>query len=755
MKTTILILILFLTGFDLWAQTPPASSFAPRTRPLTPPRTGANGLPVAPGLPGLPTLTAPATPMPAAEPNNIAAPALAGSAPVAAEVPAYSYNFQGVEVNQVLDLYADLVGRTVLRAGLPQASIVLHTQSLLTKTEAIQALQAVLALNGIALVNVGDKFVKALQSGDAGGSGAEFNNLSASQLPDLGSYVTHIVQLKYVKPTEMIPIIQPFAKLQGSILAIDSNGILVLRDYAENVKRMLEMIDQIDVSVPAEYISEVIPIKYAMADDIANALSSLGGSGGGAVSVGGSSAAAPISGLGGRAGGAGGTGGTGGTGGAMGGAYPSGGQPRTLGAQASGAPATGTTFQQRLQAIMNRTGAGSQSDQIQLFGQTKIIADARSNSLLVFATQHDMDTIKTIINKLDVLLSQVLIEAVIMDVTLGHQFSFGVSAVQNPQTFSPSVPVVGAGGYNNGQTLINFLSNVATNGLTVATNVFSPNGLPSGGLSYFGNIGPNWEVALQAAQSDSSVTVIQRPRIQTSQAKAAQFFVGNTVPYVTGTYYNGGYNGGNSSQYNQLSVGVELDVTPFINPDGLVVMDINQEIDDISGSTTIDGNAVPTTDKRTLSSEIAVKNGDTVMLGGFIRSDKSKSKAGVPVLQDIPILGSLFSSRTSNKNRQELIVLMRPTVLKTPEIAAAQTIKEEQRLPGVSALIEENTIAEAKLIEAERRAEQRRSKMNGQTGGFYEVPTTPSLVPQDNGLFNPPPPPNPPSNTNSFAPPSP
>jgi len=515
------------------------------------------------------------------------------------------------------------------------------------------------------------------------------------------------------------------------------------------------MIDQIDVSVPSEYISEVIPIKYAMADDIANALSSLGGSGGGAVSVGGSSAAAPISGLGGRAGGAGGTGGTGGTGGAMGGAYPSGGQPRTLGAQASGAPATGTTFQQRLQAIMNRTGAGSQSDQIQLFGQTKIIADARSNSLLVFATQHDMDTIKTIINKLDVLLSQVLIEAVIMDVTLGHQFSFGVSAVQNPQTFSPSVPVVGAGGYNNGQTLINFLSNVATNGLTVATNVFSPNGLPSGGLSYFGNIGPNWEVALQAAQSDSSVTVIQRPRIQTSQAKAAQFFVGNTVPYVTGTYYNGGYNGGNSSQYNQLSVGVELDVTPFINPDGLVVMDINQEIDDISGSTTIDGNAVPTTDKRTLSSEIAVKNGDTVMLGGFIRSDKSKSKAGVPVLQDIPILGSLFSSRTSNKNRQELIVLMRPTVLKTPEIAAAQTIKEEQRLPGVSALIEENTIAEAKLIEAERRAEQRRSKMNGQTGGFYEVPTTPSLVPQDNGLFNPPPPPNPPSNTNSFAPPSP
>ena len=653
----------------------------------------------------------------------------------------------------MLDLYADLVGRTILRAGLPQASIVLHTQSLLTKSEAIQALQAVLALNGISLINIGDKFVKALPSSDAGGAGAEFNNQFAGQLPELGSYVTHIVQLKYVKPSEMIPIIQPFAKLQNSILAIDSNGILVLRDYAENVKRMLEMVARVDVSVPAEYISEVIPIKYALAEDIANALSNLGGGSGATVSVGGSTAAAPISGIGGRAGGASATGGTGGA--YQGGA---GSQTRGLGAQANpgGAPTGGTTFQQRLQAIINRTGGGSgQPEPIQLFGQTKIIADERSNSLLVFATRDDMTTIKTIIGKLDVLLSQVLVEAVIMDVTLGHQFNFGVSAAQNPRTFSPSLPAVGAGGYNNGQPFINLLTQTATNGLAVGTNVFSANGLANG-FSYFGNIGPTWDVALQAAESDSSVTVIQRPRIQTSQAKPAQFFVGNTVPYVTGTYYNGGYNGGNSSQYNQLSVGVELDVTPFINPDGLVVMDINQEIDDIAGYTPIDGNNVPTTDKRTLSSEIAVKNGDTVMLGGFIRSDKSKSKSGVPFLQDIPILGNLFTSRSVNKNRQELIVMMRPTVLKTPDIAAANTIKEEQRLPGISAAAEENALSEKKLTEAERRAEQRRSRMQGQTGGFYNASPTNSFAPQgqDSGFFNTPPPEAAPD-TNSAVPPTP
>ncbi len=115
-------------------------------------------------------------------------------------------------------------------------------------------------------------------------------------------------------------------------------------------------------------------------------------------------------------------------------------------------------------------------------------------------------------------------------------------------------------------------------------------------------------------------------------------------------------------------------------------MDITQEIDDINGSTPITGvGNVPNTDKRTLSSEVAVRDRDAIILGGFIRSEKDKNKSGVPILQDIPILGNLFRSRSSNKSRDELLVLMRPTVLRTPELAAAQTTVEERRLPGISA----------------------------------------------------------------------
>ena len=709
MKTTAFVLILFLTGFELLAQVPPTTRQAPSRLRRFPAPVSTNSPTAGPALPTAPA--APATPAAPASPaspavNDPSASAIPATPAVAAPpeemIPAGNINFQGVDVGQVLEVYAKLVGRTLLRSGLPAATIILKTETPLTKSEAIQALQAVLALTGISVVDIGEKFVKVLPLAEANTAGAEFNDASAAKLPDLGTYVTHIVQLKNLKPTEVVPIITPFSKLPNSILPIDSNGILVLRDNAENVKRMLQMIERVDISVPAEYISEVIPIKYALAEDIANALNSLGGSGGGStVSFGASS------------GGGGGTRATGGAstsgfgnssgfgGNTAGGAYQGGmggSQQRGFGgATPTGTPSGGAaSFQQRLQSIIQKASGPGQPDAIQVFGQTKIIADQRSNSLLIFATRQDMVSIKNVVEKLDVLLSQVLIESVIMEVSLGDNWNFGVSAIQRPSAIN-SPNFKGVGGYNNGQQFFNF----ATNAL-VANGT---NNVLSQGLSYFGQIaGSDYDVALQAAASDSSINIIQKPRIQTFQAQQAQFFVGSTVPYVTSTY-NGGTTGIGSS-YSQLSVGVSLGVTPFINPDGLVVMQIDEEIDDISGYTQIDGNPVPNTAKKTLSSNVAVKDRDSIILGGAIYSSKSFNKSGVPLLQDIPLLGALFSSRSSTKSRQELLVLIRPTVLKTPEIAAAQAKKEEARRPGIAHLEAQDTKDEMKQVKAEERLQK-------------------------------------------------
>lgn len=739
-KLTALLLVL-LTGLELWAQVPApaAPSVTPPVR-RTLPRMGGTNAMTQPRFPTPPSANATANASANAVPSAATAPAAAGQPEEM--IPAGTINFQAVEAMQVLEIYSQFVGRTLLQGNVPAAKITLKTQTPLTKTETIQALQAVLALNGIAVINVGDKFVKVIPVAEANSAGAELNESPVDKIPDLGSYITHITQLKYVKPSLMVPLIQPFAKLQGGLFAIDDNGILVMRDYAENIKRMLEMIAKIDISVPAEFISEVIPIRYADAADIASALNSLGGSGGGStVSFGNTGSTRSISGL--RGGSTGSALGSGGMSSGLGGGYSGGmgssglgGATRTMGttsaaSTSSGTPSTGSTFQQRLQSIIGRSGGSSSGggasgqDQIQLFGQTKIIADQRSNALLVFATRADMENIKEVITKLDVLLAQVLIESIIMDVGLGNTLSAGVSAVQRPQQFNNS-DVVGGGVMRNGDnSFLNVVKNLATNSggsvISRLAGILPTNS--AGGLSYFTSIGDTWDIAVRAAETDNKASIIQRPRIQTSQAKPAQFFIGETVPYVTSTYnnaYSGGYGG---SSYSQLSVGVELIVTPFINPDGLVVMEIQQEIDEISGYTTIDGNKVPNTIKRSFNTEIAVRNRDTVILGGFVRADKSHSNSGVPLLKDIPLLGWLFRSTDNSKNRTELMVMMRPTVLKTPEIAAAQTIKEAQRLPGVSAAAADNAREERALIEAERKKELKRVKKGGPADGFFNIKT--------------------------------
>ena len=759
-----LVLILFLTAQGLWAQpatpTPPGQVRPLRARAATNNPAGA--------FSALPTTTG----------SN--APAAGGSAarsgfrmtPLGsefslldtnnpdgtnAESGGYEFEYDGVDVNQVLDVYEELVGRTLIRGTVANASIILKTHSPLTKTEAVEVLQAVLALNNITFVNIGEKFVKVVTPDQAKGAGGEVDTNDLANVQDFGKYVTRVVQLEHIKPSAVVPLIQSFGKL-NDLFPIDDNGILVMRDYSENVKRMMEMIKRIDVSVPAVYISEVIPIRYAKVIDIANALNSLGGSGGATISIGSSAANQPISGIGNRTTGTTTLGGMGVTSpgvngvngvngiGGTGSTSPLGAtRPVTTATSNPNGTASGSTssLQSRLLNIVRNAsgGSGGQQDPIQLFGQTKIIPNESTSSLLVYATRPDMDAITNIIAKLDVPLAQVLIEAVIVNYTLGNSFNFGVSAAQNVKTIPGSDPLTRvAGGLNNGQTFLNFANSMLS--ATNASNGVFGNNLGSG-LSYFGSIGPTWDVALSAAQADSHASIIQRPRIQTSQAIPAQFFVGSSVPYITGNYSY--YGGGPQNSYSQLSVGVELDVTPFINPEGAVTMQIMQQIDAIDNPN-YNNTQQPSTVKRTLNTTITVRDRDTVMLGGFIEADKSHSQSGVPFLSDIPLLGNLFKKRDDQKTRKELVVLMRPTVLGTPELAARNTIAEGQRLPGISATLAEDVQEQNKLTEAEKKKELKNPKT--MSGGSFNT-TMPTNAPssqlpqpqaQGDGSFTPVPP---------------
>lgn len=673
------------------APAPRPFMMSPRTalRPVTPATNdNATSVPAAPPamVPATPNAAAPAL---AAPPTSVPPPPgqptaareepmtairptpLATNAPPEPMLPAGVINFPATDLNQVLKIYADLVNRTVLRpTALPAPTITLVTQTPLTKSEAKQAFDAVLALNGIAMIDVGDKFVKVVPTAQAGQVGAAFSKQPIDQIPDMGQYVTHIVQLTNAKPSELVQALTPFASPgQQGILPIDSSQILILRDYSENVKRMLEMVKKIDVAVPAEYISEVIPIKYALASEISSALSSLS-SGGGGTTVGGGGGRT----TGGRSTGSGRSGVGGGVGGYPGSttpgmATPFGSQPGTQpGAQPGGA----SSFTSRLQNLIQRA---SVSGEIQVLGQTKIIADERTNSLLIFASREDMKMIKDIISKLDVVLAQVLIETVIVQVSLDDSQSLGVSYLQNkPSQVGNSFQGIGALNNKNILSQSSFLASGATNA----------GGNIPGGFSYLATLGNNdLDVSITALAGSSKAKIIQRPRIQTSHAVPATLFVGEQRPYPVSSYYGGGAFGGYAS-IQQLQIGVTIEVTPLINPDGLVVMDIHTKIDSFEGNVTIQNvGDVPVTSSKDATAKVAVRDRDTIMLGGLIQNTKTSNNSGIPLLKDIPLLGYLFRSSSSDNARSELIVLIRPTVLPTPEVAALAARSEKDKMPAI------------------------------------------------------------------------
>lgn len=615
---------------------------------------------------------------PALAPGN---PALATVNPDDEILPGFGIKFDNAPIDQVLTFYADLVGRTVLKSPqvTPATLITIKAQTQLTRREARQALDTVLALNNITMVPVGEKFVSAVPMTQALQEGAAFVTGTGDKLPEAAQFVTQIVTLTNALPSEVVSAIQPFAKIQGGIVPIDSSQMLVLRDYAVNVKRMLEVIKKVDVVIENDYKLEVFPVRYGKVEDIYNVMSGLV-SGGGGVSSSGSRASRASTGA--RYNRVGTTSSSRRTG-TMGTTQAGQGQTQ----QPS---TTQSSFQQRLQQIVSRAAGGD----TQLLADARIIPDERANSLVVYANKHDMTVLTNLVAKLDVALAQVLIEGIVMEVSLDNSSKFGVSALQRPQT---SGKLTGAGIMDNGQGFLNPSS--------LATNV------PSGaGLSYFGQWGNDLDVTVSAIASDNTINVMSKPRIQTTHAVPAEFFVGDTVPYITGTYYSDYNYSGNRSSYQQLEVGITLSVTPYITPDGLVVMEISQDISQLGTAVKIDNNDVPTTTSRRTSATVSVADGKTIMLGGYITSTKSKSKSGVPGLKDIPLLGNLFRSKSNSDKRVELIVLMRPTVLPSASDASLAAEVEKRKLPGVVAAEQEFNKEEQKRLNATEKKLKKGSK---------------------------------------------
>jgi general secretion pathway protein D len=269
----------------------------------------------------------------------------------------------------------------------------------------------------------------------------------------------------------------------------------------------------------------------------------------------------------------------------------------------------------------------------------RIVPDEPNNALLIFATRAEYDLLRNALKKLDVYPRQVLIEAILAEVTLTDDLQYGV-----------------AWQFNGNEVTITNSSNA---GGAIASS------FPGFSVLYAGN--SDVRAVLNALQSKTNVKVLSSPKLMVLNNQTATLQVGDQVPIITQQAQGVSSPGAPIVNTVELKdTGVILKVTPRVNDSGMVTLDVAQEVSDVAATTTSGINS-PTIQQRKLSSTVATQSGNTIALGGLIRDNATVSKSGIPYLSQIPVIGNAFRKNGTNNRRTELIILLTPTVIKSTQ----------------------------------------------------------------------------------------
>ncbi|MBU0676511.1 MAG: type II secretion system secretin GspD, partial [Verrucomicrobia bacterium] len=675
-------------------------------------------------------------------------------------------NFRDAPLDQVLTFYSEMTGRTLIKAPGVNATITLKSQSRLTQQEALDAIESILAMHNVALVPMGEKFLKVVQTATVRKEGMELAmTLPEEPFPETDTLISQIIPLKYIEISEAQPILEQFRHGYGNLTALERTNSILVTDTAQNLQRMLEILEFIDrpiearedifvrelryttaskvasklneliqqsqeeedkprvSSVPtpqappgvirarrgaaspnqpptttssatemaaelaekgiirgkvkivaddrtnilfiisrpenfsffdkiiavldrpveAEFIVEVVALEYAEAEEIAGILNEFIGAASG-------EEAEPSGVAGGEA------------------------------AQPGDARSTALReyVQQRARSVARQDAvakAGEEEGIGRLSTNTKILADKRTNSLLLMGRKGDIDVLRGMVEQLDIMLAQVLIESVILEVRLQNDLSYGIDWLQRSFALYNEEKAGPGGGITVRQPVAAWGGGsrvLGSDAAMIDASTVDRSSSIGGALTYYLTMFDlNIDAIIQMAAASADARVLQTPVILTTDNTEAKISVGEERPVVTTSSTTDA--GTIRSSYEYRNIGINLTVTPHINPQRFVVMEINQTADGVSGSVEIDGNSVPIITKREFSASVAVDNRETIVLGGLVSTDKAKSRTKVPILGDIPILGTLFRSDSRSDIKRELLVLLTPYVLMTPEEVRDET----------------------------------------------------------------------------------
>jgi len=301
--------------------------------------------------------------------------------------------------------------------------------------------------------------------------------------------------------------------------------------------------------------------------------------------------------------------------------------------------------------------AGATTFSGELQQELRVVADETNNTLVIHATSRDYEQVLTLLQQLDIMPREVLVEATIAEITLTGQLKYGVQWF-----FEHSIGGSHSGSGALGNPISAAIDAVLGNGFTYAIT----------------NSADQIRFLLDALAQESKVRILSSPHLMVLDAQTASINVGDQVPISTGTTTN---DNTTVERFELKDTGVLLEVTPRINAGGMVVMEVNQEVTDPGEIDNATGQR--TFLQRVVDSTVAVQSGQTVVLGGLIRENKTVTDSGIPVLHQIPVVGNLFGSTDDLTRRTELIVLITPLIVRDPAEARQVTEDLRNKLKGL------------------------------------------------------------------------
>jgi general secretion pathway protein D len=590
-------------------------------------------------------------------------------------------NFKDADLALVVQAVQSITGKTFIIDPRVRAQVTILSSTPMSADAFYNAFLSVLQVHDFVAVPSGNivKIVPAQNSRWMPGNDLP-NQVSSSS----DEIVTQVIQVKNVNAANLVPALRPLLPQGAHFVAHQSSNTLIISDRAANVNRMMRIIQRIDQAGDEEV--EIIRLENASAAEIVRVVNTLYTAAGPQQDAGVSAAKVvaddrtnsvllsgeknrrlqlraliahldtPLE---------------------------AGGDTQVRYLRYADAEAIAGKLKEQITGIVQATpggpppagGAASGSAAAADKG-VSIWSDEQNNALIVTAPPKIMRSIMSVVDKLDIRRPQVLIEAILVEISTTKASELGVNwAIGN--TDSDSTVPIGTWNQPVGNASIGSIAAAIDNPALLAST-----GLPLGltlGAGRFLDNGTNFAVILRALRGDGNSNILQTPSITTLDNEEAEIKVAQEVPFVTGQYSSTGNNGNNGSvnpfqTIQREEVGTILKITPQINEGDAVTLKIEQESSDLAPAATASSGAVDLiTNKRTINTKVMVEDGGIIVLGGLIRDAAIENESRVPVLGAIPIIGELFKTRSGSKEKRNLMVFIRPTILRDGVKAAIET----------------------------------------------------------------------------------